>query len=170
MNPTKCYCDFDSPLGRLCLQGDGDVLTGLYMPNHGGWQGPDAESRQSDASFAAAREQLCEYFAGTRRQFDLPIRLEGTPFQQRVWQQLLAIPFGKTITYGQLARQIGNPNASRAVGLANSRNPISIIVPCHRVIGSNGTLTGYAGGLHIKQWLIEQERQTDGTHLLVDHR
>jgi methylated-DNA-[protein]-cysteine S-methyltransferase len=102
--------------------------------------------------------QLTEYFNGTRRTFNLRLAPQGTPFQQRVWQELLTIPYGETRSYGELARQIGQPNASRAVGLANGANPISIVVPCHRVIGANGTLTGYGGGLKNKQWLLTLER------------
>jgi methylated-DNA-[protein]-cysteine S-methyltransferase len=104
-----------------------------------------------------AVRQLSEYFAGTRRTFHLPLRLQGTEFQQRVWRELTEIPYGETWSYGQLARRIGNPNASRAVGLANGRNPISILVPCHRVIGADGSLTGYGGGLERKQWLLAHE-------------
>ena len=128
------------------------------MPQHKGWRGPDASWQQSDAPFAAVREQLAEYFAGERQQFDVPLKLAGTPFQQRVWQELVRIPFGTTITYAQLAQRVGQPTASRAVGHANGRNPISIIVPCHRVIGANGKLTGYAGGVDKKQWLLAWER------------
>jgi methylated-DNA-[protein]-cysteine S-methyltransferase len=109
------------------------------------------------APLAAATRQLNEYFAGTRREFDLPLRSQGTQFQQRVWRELAAIPYGQTWSYGDLAARIGKPSASRAVGLANGRNPISILVPCHRVIGANGSLTGYGGGLERKQWLLEHE-------------
>ena len=104
-----------------------------------------------------ARRQLEEYFAGHRREFDLPLRLHGTQFQRRVWDVLTEIPYGVTWSYGQLAKRIDHPNASRAVGLANGRNPISILVPCHRVIGANGSLTGYGGGLDRKQWLLAHE-------------
>ena len=104
--------------------------------------------------------QLAEYFAGKRQSFDLPLDPQGTPFQRAVWDALLAIPFGETRTYGQLAKQLGNPNATRAVGAANGRNPISIIVPCHRVVGSTGKLTGFAGGLHTKSFLLELEART----------
>jgi methylated-DNA-[protein]-cysteine S-methyltransferase len=135
-------------------------VTGLFMPQHKGWRGPDVSWQQSDASFAIAREQLAEYFAGDRQTFDVPLKLLGAPFQQLVWQELVRIPFGTTITYGRLAQRIGRPTASRAVGHANSRNPISIIVPCHRVIGSNGNLTGYAGGIDKKQWLLAWEHGT----------
>jgi methylated-DNA-[protein]-cysteine S-methyltransferase len=143
----------------MCVQSDGQFVTGLLMPQHKGWRGPDASWQQSDAPFTAVREQLAGYFAGERQQFDLPIKLAGTPFQQRVWQELVRIPFGTTITYAQLAQRVGKPTASRAVGHANGRNPISIVVPCHRVIGANGKLTGYAGGIDKKQWLLAWERR-----------
>jgi methylated-DNA-[protein]-cysteine S-methyltransferase len=154
---TTCYSYIDSPLGQLFVQGDSQFVTGLFMPSHKGWRGPDPMWRQSDASFSAVREQLAEYFSGQRREFDVPLKLTGTPFQQRVWQELVRIPFGTTITYAELAGRIGRPAASRAVGHANGRNPISIIVPCHRVIGANGKLTGYAGGVEKKEWLITWE-------------
>ena len=156
---TTCYGYVDSPLGQLFVQGDGQFVTGLYLPEHQGWHGPDSSWRQSDASFAMVREQLAAYFIGERQQFDVPLKLAGTPFQQRVWQALVRIPFGTTITYAELAQRVGNPHASRAVGNANGRNPISILVPCHRVIGAGGKLTGYAGGVDKKQWLLAWERQ-----------
>ena len=162
MITTTCYSYIDSLLGRLFVQGDGEFVTGLFMPQHKGWRGPDVAWRQSDAFFAVVREQLGEYFAGERREFDVPIKLAGTPFQQRVWQELVRIPFGTTITYGELAERVGKPAASRAVGNANGRNPISILVPCHRVIGSNGKLTGYAGGVDKKKWLLGWERRAMG--------
>ncbi len=108
-------------------------------------------------SVAATRRQLSEYFAGSRRTFELPLRLQGTAFQQTVWRRLTEIPYGDTWSYGQLAARIGKPGASRAVGLANGRNPIAILVPCHRVIGADGSLTGYGGGLERKQWLLAHE-------------
>ena len=151
------YTYIDSPLGRVFVQGDGEFLTHLFMPHHKGWQGADESSKQSAAPFAAVREQLAEYFAGERRHFDLQLKLIGTPFQQQVWQELQRIPFGTTITYAQLAQRVGKPTASRAVGHANGRNPISIIVPCHRVIGADGKLTGYAGGIDKKKWLLAWE-------------
>jgi len=157
MNATTCYSYIDGPLGRMFVQGDGRFVTGLFMPQHKGWRGPDVSWRQSDESFAVVREQLAEYFVGERQTFDVPLKLAGAPFQLRVWQELVRIPFGTTITYAQLAQRVGKPTATRAVGHANSRNPISIIVPCHRVIGSNGKLTGYAGGLDKKQWLLAWE-------------
>jgi len=106
-----------------------------------------------------AIRQLKEYFAGTRRVFNLPLRMQGTAFQQRVWRELTKIPFGETWSYGQLAKRIDNPNGSRAVGLANGRNPIAIVVPCHRVIGADGSLTGFGGGIERKQWLLAHEGQ-----------
>jgi methylated-DNA-[protein]-cysteine S-methyltransferase len=149
----------DSPIGRLLLRCDGSALTGLYMnvalgPPRGADDGvEDANS----ALLLQARRQLEEYFEGRRRDFDLPLRLHGTDFQRRVWNALQEIPYGATWSYGELARRIANPSASRAVGLANGRNPISILVPCHRVIGADGSLTGYGGGLERKRWLLAHE-------------
>jgi len=154
------YVIVDSPIGRLLLQTDGVSLTGLYM-DVAGRPPPGMNDRQEDANagpLPEAARQLEEYFAGTRRDFDLPLHLQGTQFQQRVWRALTEIPYGATWSYGELAKRIGNPNASRAVGLANGRNPISILVPCHRVIGADGSLTGYGGGLQRKQWLLAHER------------
>lgn len=156
---TTCYTYIDSPLGPLRVQGDGDFVTGLFMANHRGWPGVEASWRQADAPFATVRAQLAEYFAGTRRRFEVPLRLGGTPFQRQVWQELLRIPFGATISYAELARRVGRPAGARAVGHANGRNPVSIIVPCHRVIGADGRLTGYAGGVDKKHWLLAWERQ-----------
>lgn len=151
-----------SPVGPLLLTSNGAALTGLWLPG-----GRDALRRPTDAieaveapgPFTEVVTQLEAYFAGELTVFDVPLAAAGTPFQQRVWDQLSRIPYATTISYGQLAMRVGNPNASRAVGLANGRNPISIIVPCHRVIGANGKLTGYGGGLPTKQWLLELERQ-----------
>jgi methylated-DNA-[protein]-cysteine S-methyltransferase len=148
------YTYVDSPIGRLLLHSDGVALTGLYM------NVAASASWTEDANVGPLPQtarQLDEYFIGRRREFDLPLRLEGTGFQQRVWQVLTEIPYGATWSYGELARRIGNPNASRAVGLANGRNPISILVPCHRVIGADGSLTGYGGGLERKRWLLAHE-------------
>jgi methylated-DNA-[protein]-cysteine S-methyltransferase len=166
MTTSSYYSYIDCPLGRMLVQGDGQFVTGLFMPQHKGWQSPGATWQQSDAPFTAVREQLAEYFAGERQQFDVPIKLVGTPFQQRVWQELERIPFGTTITYAQLAQRVGKPTASRAVGNANGRNPVSIIVPCHRVIGADGSLTGYAGGLDRKRWLLDHEARVSGAVLV----
>jgi len=154
---TTYFTYIDSPLGQLFVRGEGQSVTGLFMPEHSGWLGPEASWRQSESPFVAVREQLAEYFDGDRQHFDAPLKLAGTPFQQRVWRELVRIPFGTTITYAQLAQRIGRPTASRAVGHANSRNPISIIVPCHRVIGADAALTGYAGGIERKRWLLDFE-------------
>ena len=143
-----------SPIGELLLVSDGAALTGLYMEPH-----PVIESAGEDGIVRETARQLHEYFAGERTTFDLPLRLEGTTFQKQVWNALCEVPFGETISYAELARRVGNPKACRAVGLANGRNPIGIVVPCHRVIGANGTLTGYGGGLERKKFLLELEAQ-----------
>jgi methylated-DNA-[protein]-cysteine S-methyltransferase len=145
-----------SPIGDLLLIGDGTYLTGLYTAEH--VRMPTELGVRSDREFAEVGSQLAEYFAGERSDFSVPLKPAGTPFQQRVWQRLREIPLGQTSSYGELAADIGQPTAVRAVGMANGRNPISIIVPCHRVVGSTGALTGYAGGLAAKRWLLEHER------------
>src|SRR5450631_1874353 len=153
------YTYLDSPIGRLLLHSDGTAVTGLYMDVPGRPQ----RALENWVEYGGAGPlpqaigQLKEYFHGTRREFNLPIRLHGTEFQQRVWNMLTEIPYGVTWSYGELAKRIDNPNASRAVGLANGRNPISILVPCHRVIGADGSLTGYGGGLERKRWLLAHE-------------
>ncbi len=153
------YTLYPSPLGSLTLVSDGRSLLGLYTkaeqadpPVAADWQRDDQVE-----PFGLVREQLATYFAGEAIAFTVPLQLQGTAFQQRVWQALQAIPHGTTISYGELARRIGQPTAARAVGLANRGNPVSIIVPCHRVIGANGDLTGYAGGLERKRWLLTHE-------------
>jgi methylated-DNA-[protein]-cysteine S-methyltransferase len=151
---------YDSPIGPLLLTGDASALTGLYLAEHVRIATP--RGTRDDAAFAEPVRQLTEYFAGERRTFELPIAPAGTPFQLRVWQLLQGIGYGERRTYGELAAELGNPNAARAVGLANGRNPISIIVPCHRVVGSSGALTGYAGGLTNKQWLLNFEARVLG--------
>ena len=156
---TTRYTFLASPLGPLLLMSDGRSLTGLhtqsdkYRPEIE----PDWIEDDAAAPFAQAKAQLRDYFDGRRTEFDLPLSPRGTEFQLRVWRALCGIPCGETISYAELARRIGNPNASRAVGMANSRNPISIIVPCHRVIGADNSLTGYAGGLVRKRALLELE-------------
>jgi len=155
---VNTFCHVDSPIGRLLLTSDGTALTGLYTnPSRKSQSTQGWEEDAGIGPLAATARQLHEYFAGTRREFDLPLRLQGTVFQRRVWQELTEIPYGTTWSYGQLAKRLGNPNASRAVGLANGQNPISILVPCHRVIGADGSLTGYGGGLERKQWLLTHE-------------
>lgn len=151
------YCIAQSPIGELLLFGDGVALQGLYMESHEVWPEKQPDWIWDEAPFKTVIVQLLEYFARRRTRFELPLAPVGTVFQQRVWAALLEIPFGVTISYGELATRLGDPKASRAVGLANGRNPISIIVPCHRVIGANGNLTGYGGGLDRKEWLLRHE-------------
>lgn len=174
--PTVFFHHLPSPIGLLLLTSDGKSLTGLYLPDHKEGPEPFAGSDPRAASSASRRaetsevvwerahdpfrqvcDQLTAYFAGDLRDFNLSLAAAGTDFQLRVWRELVRIPFGESISYGELARRIGNPAASRAVGRANGENPISIIVPCHRVIGANGTLTGYGGGIDRKRWLLEHE-------------
>jgi methylated-DNA-[protein]-cysteine S-methyltransferase len=152
----------ESPIGPLTLTAVDGVLTGVHM--HEARHSPEVspEWERDDAAFKDVVAQLDAYFAGEQRQFDVPMALEGTEFQRRVWAGLCEIPYGETISYGELARRVGNPKASRAVGLANGRNPVAIIVPCHRVIGADGSLTGYGGGLDRKVWLLEHERKVAG--------
>lgn len=148
----------DSPIGPLTLAGTDGMLSHLLMLNHS--HAPDDTGwHRDDTAFPDVVEQLGAYFAGDLTEFDLAYTMAGTEFQRRVWTALLTIPYGHTRSYGELADQIGSPNASRAVGLANGRNPISIIVPCHRVIGANGSLTGYGGGIDRKRALLDLERR-----------
>lgn len=152
-----------SPVGELILTASDSGLTGIYFPNRdrpaksrADWieeNGPGSES----AILAQVRRQLAEYFAGTRTTFDLPLEPRGTEFQRRVWDALRAIPYGTTTSYGAIARRLGDPRATRAVGAANGQNPIPIIVPCHRVVGAKGELTGFGGGIDRKRWLLEHE-------------
>jgi methylated-DNA-[protein]-cysteine S-methyltransferase len=152
------YTTMESPIGELLLVGDGDTLSGLYMQEGRkpmtiatGWE-------SSTEPFADVKRQLDEYFAGNRTIFDIPLAAEGAPFEREVWHALEEIPYGETVSYGEIARRVGQPTAARAVGTANGRNPIAVIVPCHRVIGADGTLTGYGGGLERKRLLLELER------------
>jgi methylated-DNA-[protein]-cysteine S-methyltransferase len=149
------YSTLTTPIGELLLTADDDgALTAVHLPN----RHPDTTGwERDDELLAEARRQFTEYFAGERTTFDLPLRPHGAPFQLRVWDALLRIPYGETASYGELARELGHPTAARAVGAANGRNPLAIVVPCHRVIGSNGTLTGYAGGLECKRALLDLE-------------
>jgi methylated-DNA-[protein]-cysteine S-methyltransferase len=148
-----------SPLGELLLTSERGMLSRLNMALQRGKPAPSPkpEWRRDDAALRFAREQLDAYFEGDLQTFDLPLDMAGTPFQKQVWQGLLTIAYGTTISYAELASRIGRPGASRAVGAANGRNPIGIIVPCHRVIAANGTLGGYGGGLDRKEWLISHE-------------
>jgi methylated-DNA-[protein]-cysteine S-methyltransferase len=156
--PVNAYTYFESPIGRLLLTSDGTALTGLYMEPSRKAQSTDGWAEDVTVTpLSATVRQLTEYFDGIRREFDLPLRMQGTTFQTRVWRELTEIPYGQTWSYGQLAQRIDKPSASRAVGLANGRNPISILVPCHRVIGADGSLTGYGGGIERKRWLLAHE-------------
>lgn len=148
----------DTPIGRVLLVGAPGALTGLYLADHERCPPLPPGSMPDDDAFNDAREQLRDYFAGTRTTFDLPLRLTGTKFQVGVWSALRDIPYGHTSGYGELARRLGHPSAARAVGAANGRNPISIILPCHRVIGGDGSLTGYGWGVETKAWLLDHER------------
>ena len=152
-----------SPVGALCLCADeDDRLVGLYLPDRLAPSGPGGRG----GVLARAVMQLTEYFAGERRDFDLPLAPSGTEFQRTVWHALADIPFGATCSYGDLARAVGRPAASRAVGAANGKNPIAIILPCHRVIGASGELTGYGGGLPMKRWLLDHEARVAGAATL----
>ena len=165
--PTAAWTLLPTPVGELLLTTDGAALTAVFFERHrdGHDERPEAlrrpDRRDDDHPvLAAARTQLGEYFDRAREVFDLPLAPAGTAFQQRVWAALLAIPYGRTTTYGEIASRLGQPpGASRAVGLANGSNPISIIIPCHRVIGADGSLTGYGGGLDRKRYLLDLERE-----------
>lgn len=153
MSEQTLYTQMKSPVGKLLLAGDEHALRVLSIEGR-----PRPDWQLADAPFAEAREQLAQYFAGERREFDLALDLSaGSGFQRAVWEALLTIPYGETRSYGQIARQVGRPDRARAVGAANGSNPIAIVVPCHRVIGSDGSLTGYGGGLARKRWLLDHE-------------
>lgn len=147
----------DSPIGELTVVAEDGALVGLYMTGHRPTPDPESFGERVDDALPAATAQLAEYFAGERTAFDLPLAPRGTAFQQAVWAALRDIPYGETRSYGELAAALGRPGASRAVGLANGHNPISIVVPCHRVVGAGGKLTGYAGGMERKSWLLALE-------------
>ncbi len=153
------YCYLDSPIGELLLAGDDDALSLVSFPEGSMRRDPDPDWIYNEKPFAAARQQLTEYFAGERREFDLPLKLSGTEFQLSVLHALQQIPYGETTSYSDVAERIGRPKAVRAVGAANGRNPIPIIVPCHRVIGSHGDLTGFGGGLDTKEALLRLEAE-----------
>lgn len=154
---TNRHTVIDSPLGDLTLVADGADLVGVYFPHH--WYRPDPATfgRRDDRGFADAARQLGEYLAGDRTEFDLPVRAEGEEFQRAVWARIAAIPYGTTTTYGELARELGDPALARDVGAATGRNPLALVVPCHRVVGKGGSLTGYAGGLRRKRFLLDLE-------------
>jgi methylated-DNA-[protein]-cysteine S-methyltransferase len=160
--PADCrvHTVVDSPVGALTLVAANGTLHGLHLDRQRHRPPAETFGEADPTSFTEVIRQLDEYFAGHRTEFDLPMTLAGTPFQRTVWAALRKIPYGETTSYGQLAERIGRPSAARAVGLANGRNPISIIVPCHRVVGTTGDLTGYGGGLDRKRQLLHFERQT----------
>ena len=162
MKTATYYSRFPSPIGELLLISDGVAITGLTM--HQNWDDVPIQPDwiAAEEPFVDVKSQLTEYFAGERQEFTVPVNLMGTAFQLQAWEQLKSIPYGETITYGEQARRLGNPAASRAVGAANGRNPVSIIVPCHRVIGSTGHLVGYGGGVDQKDYLLKLE-----THAIV---
>jgi methylated-DNA-[protein]-cysteine S-methyltransferase len=160
MNPMKHHTVIDSPYGPLTLVANDGILCGLYMTEQRHRPPEESFGARDESLFAEAEEQLEAYFSGDLKEFTLELHLSGTPFQRTVWDQLREIPYGETRSYGELAAALGNPSASRAVGLANGKNPVGIIVPCHRVVGANGSLTGYGGGLDRKRRLLDFERGT----------
>ena len=161
------YCYLTTPIGDLLLAGEDETLSLVAFPEGSMRRDPDPDWIYNEKQFANARQQLTEYFDGERKEFDLPLSLAGTEFQLRVLDELRRIPYGETSSYGDIAARIGKPKAMRAVGAANGRNPIPIIVPCHRVIGRSGDLTGFGGGLDAKQALLQLEAENSefmGTH------
>jgi methylated-DNA-[protein]-cysteine S-methyltransferase len=154
MSTTTYTTHYDSPVGRLVLEADGEILIGIWLPNEG--RKAPRSAGEMPTVLKDTASQLDEYFAGERTEFDVPMELDGTDFQKDVWTELTRIPYGVTISYGELARRVGRPKGPRAVGQANGRNPIPIIVPCHRVLASNG-IGGYGGGLPMKRSLLAVE-------------
>lgn len=157
---TTHYAATDSPIGELLLLGDGEALHSLLMNGDGAFDARKSGLTRDQAAYAGAITQLAEYFAGERSAFELELQPSGTDFQRAVWMALREIPYGETRSYGQIAAAVGRPKAARAVGSANNKNPIAVIVPCHRVIGSGGALVGYAGGLERKTWLLDHEAKS----------
>ena len=156
------YAYLDSPIGRILVAGDGETVSRIsFTTGHSVLQ-PEPGWVDDGVPLRAATEQLEQYFAGERRRFDLRLSLRGTPFQKRAWEVLLTIPYGEAWSYGQVADALGSPGAARAVGRANATNPLPLVVPCHRVIGADGTLTGFGGGLSAKQWLLRFEGALPG--------
>jgi methylated-DNA-[protein]-cysteine S-methyltransferase len=152
------YTRIPSPIGELLLVGDGCALHRLHMMDAPRPASISTDWRQEPEAFAEPQRQLEQYFTGRRETFELPLSMQGTPFQRSVWSALCEIGYGQTASYGEIARRVGQPGAARAVGITNARNPVAIVVPCHRVIGANGTLTGYGGGLQRKRYLLDLER------------
>ena len=165
MSRTPRHTTVDSPLGPLTLVADGDALVGVYMAGQAHRPGDErlgAPAPDDDPTLVAAADELADYFAGRRTEFALPLHPAGTDFQRAVWDAIAAIPYGETATYTELAQQVGRPTATRAVGAAVGRNPLSVVVPCHRVLGAGGSLTGYAGGLDRKRLLLALEHADGG--------
>ena len=166
----RAHAAVDSPIGPLRLVAGGGRLAGLYMASGRHEIGPEILGEPvalaDEPVLAAAAAQLGEYFTGRRTAFDLPLEMAGTPFQRTVWNSLRAIPYGTTVSYGELAAVIGRPSAARAVGLASGANPVSIVVPCHRVVGADGSLTGYGGGIERKRFLLALEQRISGLTLV----
>lgn len=162
---SATYTIIASPLGELTLVAHDGLLAGLYFPAHTHLPNPKTFGTRVATGFEAVVEQLGEYFRGERVHFDVPLAPRGDAFQQRVWSLLRRIPYGETRSYGQLAKELGDPALARAVGAANGRNPISVIVPCHRVVGADGRLVGYAGGLERKRFLLDLEAEATGGRL-----
>ena len=154
---VSAYTAMESPVGQLLLAGDAGGLRLVHFATGRRPKVPEPGWKHDPAAFALATRQLQAYFAGELKEFDLPLQLSGTEFQLRVWRELQKIPYGETISYGELAKRVGDPKLARAVGLANGANPIPIIVPCHRVVGSDGSLTGFGGGLPTKRRLLALE-------------
>ena len=153
------YCYLDTPIGELLLAGEDDALSMIGFPKGSMRRDPEPDWIYNEKPLTKARQQLDEYFAGTRKEFDLSLNINGTEFQVSVLEALRNIPYGETVSYGEIAKRIGRPKAVRAVGAANGRNPIPIVVPCHRVIGSSGDLTGFGGGLDTKEALLRLEAE-----------
>jgi methylated-DNA-[protein]-cysteine S-methyltransferase len=159
----------DSPIGTITVAGDGRTVSHLRMPDQTHAPADQRTWRHDPDAFPEAVRQLRAYFDGELTRFDLPLRLDGSAFQREVWHALTEIPYGETTSYGEIARRVGRPGAARAVGLANGQNPVAIIVPCHRVIGADGSLTGYGGGLDAKRVLLQLERDHDTPRLALSH-
>jgi methylated-DNA-[protein]-cysteine S-methyltransferase len=161
-DPSVSYSYLPTPIGPLLLVGAADALAEVHFAGMSDAPEPAPSWREDETPFGEARCQLTEYFEGNRRSFDLPLAPAGTPFQLAVWSALRTIAYGEAVSYRDIAEQIGRPTATRAVGAANGRNPLPVIVPCHRVIGTNGTLTGFGGGLDRKAWLLRHEGYSEG--------
>ncbi|SDP47313.1 methylated-DNA--[protein]-cysteine S-methyltransferase [Desulforhopalus singaporensis] len=157
----RTFCYYNSPIGTLLLVGSHGRLEQLHFPNSIDKANPEQDAQEDDTPFARVILELDEYFAGKRRVFTIPLTLKGTEFQQQVWHELTKIGYGHTASYSDIARRLGKPKAYRAVGLANGRNPVPIIIPCHRIIGKDGSLAGFGGGVEIKKQLLDLENQAE---------